>query len=83
MLFAYADQKHRLEARRLHDLSMVAAFPHMTKRGARQWVDALRRAGRAVIHAADTMFTLNGRAVSMRGLRQVFRRELGGGFAEE
>lgn len=83
LLFAYAEQKQRIEAGRLRDLSMVAAFPHMTKSGARSWLDGLRKAGRQMSHAADSLFMFNGQAISVRGLRDRLGRALGRGFSSE
>ena len=64
-------------------MSMVAAFPHMTKTGARGWLDGLRKTARQVSHAADALFTLNGQAISVRGLRDRLGKVLGRGFSSE
>lgn len=82
LLWAYADQMPRLEAQRLRDQSMVAAFPHMTKMGAQNWLEGLRKAARRVSHAADSLFTMNGKPVTVRGLRDRLGKALGGGFSD-
>lgn len=82
LLFAYADQKPRLEALRLRDQSMAAAFPHMTKLGAENWLSGLRRAAQRISHAADSLFTLNGAPISVRGLRDRFSKAFGAGYSE-
>lgn len=81
LLYAYADQKTRLEALRLRDQSMAAAFPHMGRDGARSWLDALAKASRRLSHAADAMFTLNGAPITLRGLRDRLGKALGSGFS--
>ena len=81
LLFAYADQRPRLEALKLRDLTMVAAYPHMGKLGAQSWLDALRRASRRLSHAADALFSLNGAPITVRGLRDRLGKALGSGFS--
>lgn len=83
LLFAYAEQKPRLEALRLRDMSMVAAYPHMTKQGAQGWIRALTRAAQRTAQAAATAFTLNGQPISTGRLRRRFAQVFGTGFTDD
>lgn len=83
VLEAYAEHLPRLQAQQLRDLSFVAAFPHMGKSGAQNWLQGLRKAMRRVSSAADSLFSFNGQPITVSGLRKRLGSALGGGFADE
>lgn len=80
LLFAYVEQLPRLQAEQARQASMIAAFPHMTKQGARDWMTALSK---AAVRAIREGFTWNGQQVSTRGLKARLAQAFGGGFSAE
>lgn len=83
LLFAYAEHLPRLRAERLREAAMASAFPHMGKDGARDWLASVNKAARRISHAADSLFSLNGRPISVAGLRRRFAQAFGRGFQDE
>lgn len=57
----------RIRAERVLDAAQSATFPHLTKRGAREWLAQWMKRTAAYVASA---LTLNGRPVTGRRLRQ-------------
>ena len=79
LLFAYVDEMPRIRAEQLRELSFAAAWAHMTKQGAKDWMDSLQKAMQRVVTEG---ISWNGKPVSMRGLRSRLASALGSGFSD-
>lgn len=81
LLWAYAEQKPRLEAEQARNAAMVAMFPNLKVQDRRDWLAALARTI-ARVTAEATGVTWNGAAISVSGLRRRLSRALAGGYSE-
>ena len=79
----YVDELDGLLAEQQRAASLAAAYPHMTRQGARDYWRSLTQAVQATARQADraTLFSWNGAPVSIKGLRQKLGEVIGGGLA--
>jgi hypothetical protein len=70
-----------IEAERMQAAAQAALYPHVTKEGARQmwqaWTAQIERVGREAAQAAGALFTVDGRAVGLGGLKRWMRKTIG------
>lgn len=80
---ALEGQMPAIEAERMQNAALAALYPHVTKEGARKmwsgWTEQINRVVREAGVQAGHLFTVDGVAVGVAGLKRWMKRTVGRG----